>query len=295
MKTSSWSIVLATLLLALAILPSDAAAQAQPAEPSDEVKKLNEKAVRAIFDEDYVTAISLLDESLVVSEWNVTYLNLGRAYQLAGKCAKAKVALEKSKTAPPVKRPRPEVVNEKADKYLAELEESCSEEELAENATVTPEEKDTDESNEQETEQPTGEEEETAQSSELEEPEPTSEPEASGSGLRTLGYVLTGAGAVAAGSAVFFGLQARSIEDDINNRAEEGDPVPTDSITQSEFDDERQWASTFRTVSLSSAIASGVLVGAGLYFILSDTGAERTAVRLQAGPDAVGITFTTPF
>jgi hypothetical protein len=41
-----------------------------------------QEAARTIINEDYPRAIALLEESLIRGELNITYVNLGRAYQL---------------------------------------------------------------------------------------------------------------------------------------------------------------------------------------------------------------------
>jgi hypothetical protein len=94
--------------------------------PSKKQTQLNEDGVRALAEGDHVRAISILEESLYLGEFNIAYLNLGRAYQLAGQCEKAAETLQKVDDALRVEEPSPGFVEAKAEQYLRELEESCA-------------------------------------------------------------------------------------------------------------------------------------------------------------------------
>lgn len=102
----------------------------QPAEtfanPSDEQMELNDDAVRAIVEGDYAAAVALLEEARSLGELNVTFLNLGRAYQKLGQCDNALEALDKALTAPRVRQPPPDFVIKKVAAYRAELDEQCA-------------------------------------------------------------------------------------------------------------------------------------------------------------------------
>jgi tetratricopeptide (TPR) repeat protein len=130
------SIAIAALFL---FLPAFGWAQqqpgAEPVTPSDEQQKLNDEGVEHLIEENYARAVAHFEQSLLLGELNVTYLNLGRAYQKMGKCAKAKSALERALVAPPVANPPEKLVTDKAREYLAEVEQEC----VAEPAEAQPE------------------------------------------------------------------------------------------------------------------------------------------------------------
>jgi hypothetical protein len=93
------------------------------AQISERQTKLNDEAVSAIIRGEPERAVALLNESLAYGEANITYLNLGRAYQKLDKCAEAREAYAKVATAPAVEEPPANVVLQKTDEYLAELDE----------------------------------------------------------------------------------------------------------------------------------------------------------------------------
>jgi tetratricopeptide (TPR) repeat protein len=99
-----------------------------PVEPTEEQKALNDKGVKALIAKDYERAVALLNESLALGEFNITYLNLGRAYQKLGQCEEARNAYLSAVSAPAVEEPAQRIVDAKADQYLTELEEECAEE-----------------------------------------------------------------------------------------------------------------------------------------------------------------------
>ncbi|QDG54205.1 hypothetical protein FIV42_26715 [Persicimonas caeni] len=93
------------------------------AQISELQTKLNDEAVSAIIRGEPERAVALLNESLAYGEANITYLNLGRAYQKLDKCAEAREAYAKVATAPAVEEPPATVVLQKTEEYLAELDE----------------------------------------------------------------------------------------------------------------------------------------------------------------------------
>ncbi|QDG49561.1 hypothetical protein FIV42_02045 [Persicimonas caeni] len=99
-----------------------------PAAPSDAQLELNDRAVENIVEGNYARAVAQLEEAVLRGEFNILYLNLGRAYQKLGNCEKARAALTKAKDAPAVAEPAPHLVEKKADQYLAEIDASCAEE-----------------------------------------------------------------------------------------------------------------------------------------------------------------------
>jgi hypothetical protein len=94
-------------------------------EPTPEQKKLNREAYKSMAQKDHEAAIDAYLRSLERGELNVTWLNLGRAYQKSGQCQKAFEAYEHVPDAPQVAKPGPEVVASSLEKFLAELESEC--------------------------------------------------------------------------------------------------------------------------------------------------------------------------
>ncbi|MGM0558623.1 MAG: tetratricopeptide repeat protein [Myxococcota bacterium] len=106
-------------------VPDGSAGERETVEPTDEQARLNDQGVRALGEEDYVKAISLLEEARYLGELNITYLNLGRAYQLAGRCEKARESLQKVFAAPKVEKPPAGLIESKAREFLEVLESTC--------------------------------------------------------------------------------------------------------------------------------------------------------------------------
>ena len=118
------------LLVSCLLVSSTAAAQEGGGdqafyEPTEEQLDLNDEAVKSLIDGDPERAVTLLKKSLALGEYNVTYLNLGRAYQKLGNCTEGRRSLHKAQTAPALKAPKRSFVTAKANEYLAELEEDC--------------------------------------------------------------------------------------------------------------------------------------------------------------------------
>jgi Flp pilus assembly protein TadD len=114
------------VLAALVCIPATSFAQAsggETAEISEAQQTLNDEGVRAMIEGDFAGAVALLERSVRMGEKNVTYLNLGRAYQKLGNCKKARKALVMAKSAPAVKDPTEKEVTDRAEEFLAELDE----------------------------------------------------------------------------------------------------------------------------------------------------------------------------
>jgi hypothetical protein len=229
----------------------DASEQDETVEPTDEQARLNDQGVRAIGDEDYVKAISLLEEAKFLGALNITYLNLGRAYQLAGRCEKARESLQKVFDAPKVEKPPAGLIESKATEYLKVLETTC----------------------------PTA-----ANSGEdgIENPGATDRD----ASTRTAGIITTSIGGAMLASAA--GLHFVWAEG-IRSTATEGLPTnePVTSTSQQDFYDDRDRANTVDTVALGTAIAGTVATGVGLYLWLSDTG-ETSVSRFIIAPSRDG-------
>lgn len=115
---------LIAVFLLLSLVPALAAAQ-EAVELSETQRGYNEKGVAAIRNGNYAVAISSFESSLAFGEANITYLNLGRAYQRAGQCKPAKDAYAKVADAPPVPAPSKDEVDAVLTKYRAELPALC--------------------------------------------------------------------------------------------------------------------------------------------------------------------------
>jgi len=114
--------LVATLVTSLVQLPD---ADAGRREELKKQQRLNADAVKAMADGDYETAIEKLEASLEISELNVTWLNLGRAYAKAGRCQDALVAYDKMAVAPRVDEPPPEKLYEVLTRFRNELITDC--------------------------------------------------------------------------------------------------------------------------------------------------------------------------
>lgn len=272
MKFPAW---LFCLLICAVFIASPAHAQEaetdegmQFVEPTAEQAELNDRAVRALSNGDHVKAISLLEEANYLGELNITYLNLGRAQQLAGRCDKARQALAVVPNAPKVEKPPPGLIEAKAEEFLAELEETCASKSATQSQVPS--------------EDPGG-----TQAMKLE-PDSTSTP--TGGGSNTLGVVAISTGvAMMAGAASMHFLWAQKIRRDSTAGLSQDEPV-TD-LSQRAFYDNRDRANAIDTASLAVGITGGVLTGMGLYLWLSDSGTE-SAGRVGLSPTSEGVRAT---
>jgi tetratricopeptide (TPR) repeat protein len=236
--------------------------EAEYATPSDEERRLNDEAARAIGEGDYTKAISYLQEALYLGELNVTFLNLGRAYQYMGRCEEARAALDKVSEAPAVRKPAPKFVEKKAAEFLAELDEECRLHPEAPAAGGT----------------------EIAghEPSEVEPPgvSPTS---GQTSGRDALGWTSLGGGAVLVGGGIGLGFWAESLRDEV------GEPTDVDAQgrvlrpTQATVQDNYDNADTLDTLGLSMGILGGAAVITGVYLLLTDDDPEQASISV--GPN----------
>ena len=130
------------LLSLLAMAPSLAMAQEPPATPPEEDKilvveptgaqqEMNSKAIAAVNERNFETAITLFKASIELGELNITYLNMGRTYQRMGECVKAKETYRKARlTKYKVPLPTYDVVDKALNEYETELYDSCTTGEL---------------------------------------------------------------------------------------------------------------------------------------------------------------------
>ena len=109
-----------TLIIVL-LLSWSSSASAQVA-PTETQKQLNRQAYQKMADGSYEAAIDLYLQSIEKGPLNVTWLNLGRAYQKSGQCADAYAAFENVSSAPRVEKPSPEVVADTLERFREQLE-----------------------------------------------------------------------------------------------------------------------------------------------------------------------------
>ena len=92
---------------------------------SDEQRALNDEGVQMMLAGQHSRAVTTLEKALELGELNITYLNLGRAYQKLGNCVEARENLLAVFSAPSAAEPAPDVVDKKAQQYLRQLKQNC--------------------------------------------------------------------------------------------------------------------------------------------------------------------------
>jgi Tfp pilus assembly protein PilF len=272
-RKSRVSILLAACLSASVafVSPTAAWAQAPPeyANPSEHQLTLNDDAVRAIIKGDYAGAVALLEEARSLGELNVTYLNLGRAYQKLEQCQKARDAFERALEAPPVKQPPPAFIKKKVAEYSAELDEECPEVETVEA---------------KETEK-TG-----PQSTDKVEAPPVVEEDSS----NVVAWTVTlGGVAMMAGGGAMFAL-ASSERDKVRSQPEPEEGVVTER-TMKEAAEIESRANTYDTIGVAALAGGAVITGVGAYLFVADdeSSGSQTSVHLDA--DAVRVQWRVSF
>lgn len=271
---SALIVPLAALVLGLSMMtPSTAFAQdeespGESVEPTERQVELNEQAVRLIASGDAVKALTLLQEANYIGELNVTYLNLGRAYQSIGRCDEARQALEKVPGAPTVESPPPGLVNSRAQSFLEQLDQECEDgspsEQLSKADPLVPGE-DADDA-------------------------ATSEPSTT-----TRGWVTAGVGVglgLAAGGLHF---SARSQRNQVREPTQNSSGQVT-NITQREADAIETRANTLDTVALSTAIVAAGVTGLGVYWLLSSPEPDASVqITPTFGPQSAGFSLGARF
>jgi tetratricopeptide (TPR) repeat protein len=242
----------------------------EPAKASDEQIELNDEALEAISDGNHARAASLLEESIHLGELNVTYLNLGRAYQLLGRCEAAQRALDKAEDAPQVASPAPELVDKKIDEYRADVDATCEQEEPDEAA-----------------EAPIG---ESADEEGSQSPPPNTSHDGS---RRTWGYAALGSGVAVGVGAGLLKWGAASRRADIDSADTDGDGF-ADTMTRQQALTRQDHANLFDTLALSGAVVSGTLIGTGLYLIFTAE-PSTSQVSVTPGSDSVNVTWKVRF
>ncbi|WP_168210848.1 tetratricopeptide repeat protein [Persicimonas caeni] len=305
--------LLVTLCVAVGVssVPADVCAQdggddvaeSEAPMPSSEQRKLNDEAVRAIGAKDYTRAISYLEESLYLGELNITYLNLGRAYQLLGQCAKARAAYAKVAEAPAVKKPRAAFVESKAQQYQAELDETCPEQDEAPAADESSQTQAADDVEASEASEVTvgakeGANEKPQQGADTVERPGNAAPlgGADAGGNAALGWGATVGGLVLVGGGVGLHLWAESVRDEVSvEQAQFDGQRRVVNISQSQVYEHQSKANTLDTVGLSMGIVGGLSTAAGIYLLVTDDAEDGGAVSVGPSSDGAGIVINGRF
>ena len=135
MNRSTIAIVLVCLLVVWIGLPAEGSAQAGGGTRAPDTRErveltagqtelINQGAIASNAG-DYLKAIRVLRAALEFSEFNLAYLNLGRALQKAGRCAESMAMYDKALVAPLAVGLEPEQVEAAVHKYRAELVREC--------------------------------------------------------------------------------------------------------------------------------------------------------------------------
>jgi|SRR5690554_100250 len=121
-----------TLALAFSATVAMPAAHAQsaesqePIEPTSAQLELNNQGVQAIREKDFEKAVRLFRSSTDLGALNITYVNMGRAYQYMGDCENAEASYDKALKAQPVKAPSVAEIETAITRYRKELIASCA-------------------------------------------------------------------------------------------------------------------------------------------------------------------------
>lgn len=248
------------------------------AEPTDKQLELNAEAVGAITEGEYTKAVELLERANDLGQFNVTWLNLGRAYQKMGECDKARQAYLNVISAPAVKDPSPRLINAKADQYLGELDSECDAKESG--VKVAGGDTETSEADKGVDEQ--------------EGPEDGSSEQGSieRESSNGVGWTLTATGVVLAGAGVGAHFYAESIRDDVRTSIDAANGGVVAGMSRQEALDDQARANTLDTVGVSAIAVGAVVTGTGVFLLLSsdDVEAAPTASVTAGGDFSVGFT-----
>jgi tetratricopeptide (TPR) repeat protein len=248
----------------------ESASDAEYTTPTPEQKRLNDQAVQALTYDNYAKAISFLEEALYIGELNVSYLNLGRAYQKLGECPKARAALESVPDAPKVAKPPPKFVEKKAREYLAELPEECPAESASGDAGA-------------------------AEQSQADDEADDADEEAAPGETRWPIGVVAGGGFVLAGGALAM-FAASTIRADAESQAAN---APENGYTQSAFVDAERRANTLGAAGVGAAAVGALATGIGVYLLMSDSEPGQTqpeaVVSVAPSTDGASAIFRISF
>lgn len=263
------------------MIPFAVSAEEEPdgppiAEPTAEQIRLNDQAVEALAEENFDRAVLFLQAAYEIGPINIIALNLGRAYQRQGDCENAFETLTRLPELPAIEAPPSHMINERAQDYLAELEESCREEEEEELEHVSAEP----ELQDQELIRP---------GDEMDEIEVVNP-------YATIGLIGIGSGAAFAATGLGFHLFARSYRDRVTGEGSFENGL-NNRVTQQQAVELESQANLFDTIALGTTITGAVLIGGGLYLFIN--GAEHAgdtpAVNVSVSPEFQGITWSGSF
>lgn len=114
-------------LVTCVLAPTVASAQErETVEFSEEQIMLNNQAVDAANAGNYKKAEQLYNAMLQIGEVNVTWMNLGAAYDKQGKCLEAAEAFARVYTAPKIAQIPAKMLEDKTDQAVRELDQKCS-------------------------------------------------------------------------------------------------------------------------------------------------------------------------
>ncbi len=309
MKWSKWArgvgAPVLVVLYVLCALCSTSYAQAkagakQPVvTPSDAQSSLNDEGVRAMVKGDYAGAVAILERSIRLGEINVTYLNLGRAYQKLGQCDRARAALEKAKTAPAVADPSADEVSSVADDYLDELAKQCAGKFSSEHAVAGAKDEAhqpddataTSPKQTQATNAAPGDAHHSQPAGSL---APDGGAAADSGGANVLGWSTTITGAVLIGGGIAMHFAAQS------KRSEVLDANTADghlTVTQKRASTVESQADRLDTIGLAIGITGGVATAVGTYLLLTsdDDTASAEGVALGVQRHGASVTWTGHF
>jgi len=111
------------LFVLLLLIPAIGMAQTVELSPSQ--LQYNEEAVQLLKEQRYTEAITKLEASLILGESNIVLLNLGRAHQRMGNCAKARGYFARVLSVPQVPSPTPDEIAQVLARFQGELPTTC--------------------------------------------------------------------------------------------------------------------------------------------------------------------------
>lgn len=264
-----------TAILAFVAPPVWAQGADDFADPSKQQLSLNDDAVRAIIKQDYAGAVALLEEARSLGELNVTYLNLGRAYQKLGQCQKARQALDQALEAPPVRQPPPAFVKKKVAQFRTELDEECPKDDQVD---IAEERADTEPQSNVEGQA----------GDDVAEP-----PKVEASNAVAWTVTLSGVALMAGGGAMF--ALASGERDKIRSQPEPGEGVVTER-TMKEAAEIEQRANTYDTLGVAALAGGAVITGVGAYlFVADDTASSDAPGSVLVSADSVVVQWRVSF
>lgn len=260
------------ILLFISLLLLPAAAWADDfVEPTDEQFDLNDQGVEALLEGNFDEATRLLRQAYDLGPINILGLNLGRAYQRAGDCEQARAILEGISELPAVEAPASDAVNERADDYLRELDETCPVDEVEEPV---------EEFEDDVVDIGTG---------TVDPVEPPANPYA------LWGWTSIGAGSALAITGGVFFLSARSQRAQVTGDDSFENGLNT-RVTQREALEIESRANLFDTIALGTTITGALAIGLGIYLLVDGHSlAEGSAFSFTAQPGYQGLSWTTSF